>query len=470
MKKVRTWVLLILLNGIVMISGFSLLIFQTVRDLKNTALSQTFENMRIFSKTISSVVENFLIQNIEKKDTSWVKNVDVLIKDFAQQNVNLRISLIAKDGSIFADSDVDNLADIENQIEKEEVIEAFLGNDATAIRESSIADMIVLYYAHPLTVNEETFVLRLSMPKSSSVYFTTNIKNTLILTGAIILCFVLLFTSIICYNVIHGIKELEKASKEYKNGNFDYDLHVESTKEISDLSESFIEMAQAIKADKQKVMRLQEIRKDFVANVSHELKTPITSIKGFAETLLDGAIEDKETTVNFVNIIDNESGRLFTIIEDLLDLSRLEQENDEINCIELDVLTFLSDICKKYDIKFVSKIDNLTKCINPGLFTQAINNIIENAINYGGEKSEIECILAKNHCIVVQDKGPGIPPETRDRIFERFFRIDKGRSRATGGTGLGLSIVRHIVNLHGFSIKETGRLDRKSGCRFVIQM
>lgn len=470
MKKVRTWVLLILLNGIVMVSGFSLLIFQTVRDLKNTALSQTFENMRIFSKTISSVVENFLIQNIEKKDTSWVKNVDVLIKDFAQQNMNLRISLIAKDGSIFADSDVDNLADIENQIEKEEVIEAFLGNDATAIRESSIADMIVLYYAHPLTVNEETFVLRLSMPKSSSVYFTTNIKNTLILTGAIILCFVLLFTSIICYNVIHGIKELEKASKEYKNGNFDYDLHVESTKEISDLSESFIEMAQAIKADKQKVLRLQEIRKDFVANVSHELKTPITSIKGFAETLLDGAIEDKETTVNFVNIINNESGRLFTIIEDLLDLSRLEQENDEINCIELDVLTFLSDICKKYDIKFVSEIDNLTKCINPGLFTQAINNIIENAINYGGEKSEIECVLGKDHTIAIQDKGPGIPPETRDRIFERFFRIDEGRSRATGGTGLGLSIVRHIVNLHGFSIKETGRLDGKSGCRFVIKM
>ena len=184
MKKVRTWVLLILLNGIVMVSGFSLLIFQTVRDLKNTALSQTFENMRIFSKTISSVVENFLIQNIEKKDTSWVKNVDVLIKDFAQQNTNLRISLIAKDGSIFADSDVDNLADIENQIEKEEVIEAFLGNDATAIRESSIADMIVLYYAHPLTVDEETFVLRLSMPKSSSVYFTTNIKNTLVMQSS----------------------------------------------------------------------------------------------------------------------------------------------------------------------------------------------------------------------------------------------------------------------------------------------
>lgn len=470
MKKVRTWVLLILLNGIVMVSGFSLFISQTVQDLKNTATTQTFENMRIFSKTLSSVVESFTIYNLEKDGAVWLEDVDLLIKEFAQQNRNFRISLIAKDGAIVADSDADNVEDVENQITKEEVIKAFRGEDATAIRESSIDDMVLLYYAHPLTLDGETFVLRLSIPKYSSVYFTTNIKNRLILIGAIILCFVLLFTSIICFNVIHGIKELEKASKEYKNGNFDYDPRIESTKEICDLSQSFVLMAESIKADKQKVLRLQQIRKDFVANVSHELKTPITSIKGFAETLLDGAIEDKETTINFVNIINNESGRLFTIIEDLLDLSRLEQENDEINCIELDIITFLSDICKKYEIKFISEIDNLKKCINPGLFIQAINNLIENAIKYGGEKSEIECILGKDQTISIQDKGPGIPPETRDRVFERFYRVDKGRSRATGGTGLGLSIVRHIINLHGFSIRETGRLDGKSGCRFVIQM
>ena len=472
MKKVPTWVLLILVNGIVMISGFTFFIGETVYELKNTARNQTFENLRIFSISISNIIENFADNNSQKPYHVWVKDIDTLIKNFAQQNKKFRISLIARNGAIIAESDVDSddIAEIENQKDKEEVEEAFQGKDATAIRESSIADMVVFYYAHPVTLNNQQYVLRLSVPQTASIYFTTDIKNVLILTGCVILCFVLLFTSIICFNVIKGIKELEKASIEYKNGNFEYNPETESTKEISDLSKSFVNMAQSIKADKEKVLRLEKIRKDFVANVSHELKTPITSIKGFAETLLDGAIDDKETAINFVNIINNESGRLFTIIEDLLDLSRLEQENENISSVEMNLVPFLQGICKKYDIKIVSESEEFLACINPSLFAQAINNLIENALKYGGKKSEIECVLGNDKSIAIQDRGPGIPPEKRDRIFERFYRIDKGRSRATGGTGLGLSIVRHIVNLHGFSIKETGRLDGKSGCRFVIYL
>ncbi len=472
MKKIRTWVLLICLNGIIMISGFCLLISQTGEDLKNTAITQTFENMRIFSSTISNIVEDYSIHwtSHSCSNQDWVESIDCLLKHIAKSNTKFRISLIAQDGKIIADSDVDDVTNVENQIDKDEVKVAFTGNDATAIRESSISDIVLLYYAHPLTLGNQTYVLRLSIPKNTSVYFTTNIKNTLILTGAIILCVVLLFTSIICYNVIKGIKELEKASNEYKNGNFEYAPKIESTKEISDLSQSFVTMAKAIKKDKEKVLRLEKIRKDFVANVSHELKTPITSIKGFAETLLDGAIDDKETAINFVNIINNESGRLFTIIEDLLDLSRLEQENENISSVEMNLVPFLQGICKKYDIKLVTESEEFVACINPSLFVQAVNNLIENALKYGGKKSEIECVLGNDKTIAIQDRGPGIPPETRDRIFERFYRIDKGRSRATGGTGLGLSIVRHIVNLHGFSIKETGRLDGKSGCRFVIYL
>ena len=472
MKKVPTWVLLILVNGIVMISGFTFFIGETVYELKNTAINQTFENLRIFSISISNIIENFADNNSHKAYDVWVKDIDTLIKNFAQQNKKLRISLIARNGAIIAESDVDSddIAEIENQKDKEEVEEAFKGKDATAIRESSIADMVVLYYAHPVTLNNQQYVLRLSVPQTASIYFTTDIKNVLILTGCVILCFVLLFTSIICFNVIKGIKELEKASIEYKNGNFEYNPETESTKEISDLSKSFVNMAQSIKADKEKVLRLEKIRKDFVANVSHELKTPITSIKGFAETLLDGAIDDKETAINFVNIINNESGRIFAIIEDLLDLSRLEQENENISSVEMNLVPFLQGICKKYDIKLVSESEEFVACINPSLFVQAVNNLIENALKYGGEKSEIECVLGNDKTIAIQDRGPGIPPETRDRIFERFYRIDKGRSRATGGTGLGLSIVRHIVTLHGFSIKETGRLDGKSGCRFVIYL
>ena len=162
-------------------------------------------------------------------------------------------------------------------------------------------------------------------------------------------------------------------------------------------------------------------------------------------------------------------GAYFLIVEDLLDLSRLEQENKDIPVAEINLNTFLGDICKNYDIKFVEEVEECVASINIGIFTQAINNLIENAIKYGEEKADIECILGEKF-IAIQDKGPGLTEEARTRVFERFYRVDKGRSRATGGTGLGLAIVRHIVTLHGFTVQETGRLDGNSGCRFVIEM
>ena len=473
MKKLRTWVLLIIVNGIVMISGFSVLIIKTVNEIKNTSIAQSFENMRIFAVSVSNILSEYVDNRVvlKKNETiNWIDTVDKVLKDIAQDNKKFRITLLDSKGGVVGDSDAVNLETLENQFDKEEVIKALNGEKSTAIRKSSLEDLILLYYATPLELDGENFVLRLSIPKNSSIYFTTNIQNMLILTGFVILCFVLMFTSIICFNVIKGLKELDKASIEYSNGNFDYDPRIESTKEISDLSQSFVIMAQSLKVDREKVKRLEQIRKDFVANVSHELKTPITSIKGFAETLLDGAMEDKETAKSFISIIDKESGRLFNIIEDLLDLSRLEQENEKIASIEINLCSYLSEICKKYDIKFVSQVEECFAYINLGLFTQAINNLIENAVKYGGDKNEIECILGSENYIAIQDKGPGIPQEFRARVFERFYRIDEGRSRSTGGTGLGLSIVRHIINLHGFVIEETGRLDGESGCRFIIKM
>lgn len=473
MKKLRTWVLLIIVNGIVMISGFSVLIIKTVNEIKNTSIAQSFENMRIFAVSVSNILSEYVDNRVVLKTNetiNWIDTVDKVLKDIAQDNKKFRITLLDSTGGVVGDSDAVNLETLENQFDKEEVIKALNGEKSTAIRKSSLEDLILLYYATPLELDGENFVLRLSIPKNSSIYFTTNIQNMLILTGFVILCFVLMFTSIICFNVIKGLKELDKASIEYSNGNFDYDPRIESTKEISDLSQSFVIMAQSLKVDREKVKRLEQIRKDFVANVSHELKTPITSIKGFAETLLDGAMEDKETAKSFISIIDKESGRLFNIIEDLLDLSRLEQENEKIASIEINLCSYLSEICKKYDIKFVSQVEECFAYINLGLFTQAINNLIENALKYGGDKNEIECILGSENYIAIQDKGPGIPQEFRSRVFERFYRIDEGRSRSTGGTGLGLSIVRHIINLHGFVIEETGRLDGESGCRFIIKM
>jgi two-component system phosphate regulon sensor histidine kinase PhoR len=214
--------------------------------------------------------------------------------------------------------------------------------------------------------------------------------------------------------------------------------------------------------DVTRLKKLEKIRRDFVANVSHELKTPVTSIKGFLETLREGAIDDPENAHRFLEIISKNADRLSSIIEDLLILSRLDKEDDggevvtETYSINELVDSTMKDCVKKAlskDIELVSDLpDEIQARINPTLLRQALVNLVDNAIKYSepGKKVLIRA-LSDSNCIAlsVTDEGCGISKEHHSRIFERFYRVDKGRSRREGGTGLGLSIVKHIVNAHG---------------------
>ena len=210
-----------------------------------------------------------------------------------------------------------------------------------------------------------------------------------------------------------------------------------------------------------RLRRLENVRRDFVANVSHELKTPITAIKGFVETLLDGAIENPEENRRFLAIVAKQIDRLTSIIEDLLQLSRIEQNEDK-NGIQLkeqplkEVLN--ASIQSRLALADDSSIQIDLQCppdinaeIDGPLFEQAITNLIDNAIKYSNEKGRILVAAEATGdevLITVQDWGIGIEQEHQSRLFERFYRVDKARSRKIGGTGLGLSIVKHIVNIH----------------------
>jgi two-component system phosphate regulon sensor histidine kinase PhoR len=208
--------------------------------------------------------------------------------------------------------------------------------------------------------------------------------------------------------------------------------------------------------------QLEEVRRDFVANVSHELKTPVTSIKGFVETLLDGAVNDPKEVQKFLKIIAKHSDRLNAIIEDLLSLSRLEEDSEKrrlsfekaslrptlVSAIELSKV--------KADQKNItvelSCDKEITAKINLALIEQAALNLIDNAIKYSRENSKVQVSAEKKETeilIKVSDQGCGIEKEHLERIFERFYVVDKGRSRKLGGTGLGLSIVKHIAQIHG---------------------
>ena len=233
--------------------------------------------------------------------------------------------------------------------------------------------------------------------------------------------------------------------------------------------------------DLTRLRRLENVRTDFVANVSHELKTPITSIKGFVETLLDGALENKEEAERFLRIINKQADRLNAIINDLLSLSTLEQEakKGEISFEEADMCELMESvrqICQhKADAKQI-KIElnvplNLLWRINAPLLEQALINLLDNAIKYSPGDSMVRMsaeIVGKELLITCQDEGPGIAQKHQSRVFERFYRVDKGRSRDIGGTGLGLAIVKHIAITHGGKVSVQSELG--SGSRFTITL
>lgn len=228
------------------------------------------------------------------------------------------------------------------------------------------------------------------------------------------------------------------------------------------------------------IRRLERMRSEFVANVSHELKTPITAVKGFAETLLGGAVNDEETARSFLQIIFDESDRLNRLIGDILELSKIESRRVPLIFSPIEIDSFVSKSVKLMESEAARKHIKLSMDIEPGLYAEAdedrlrqiIMNLLSNGINYTPEGGRVSVkVEGKGEDyirIVISDSGIGIPKKDLPRIFERFYRVDKARSRSSGGTGLGLSIVKHLIELHKGTISVTSEVG--AGSKFIIEL
>jgi len=227
------------------------------------------------------------------------------------------------------------------------------------------------------------------------------------------------------------------------------------------------------------IKKLEQIRTDFVSNVTHELKTPLTSIRGFVETLRAGAIYDPNVSDKFLEIIDIEAERLYMLINDILQLSEIETNQKDYNIskynltpIVEEVLSILHVVADKKGVSLINNINGIiTITANRDRLKQMLINLIDNSIKYNFDAGEVSITAHKTGgkvIISVKDSGIGIAPDHLPRIFERFYRVDKGRSRNAGGTGLGLSIVKHIVNLYSGDITVNSELGK--GTEFVIKL
>ncbi|HEY4953078.1 MAG TPA: ATP-binding protein [Verrucomicrobiae bacterium] len=268
---------------------------------------------------------------------------------------------------------------------------------------------------------------------------------------------------------------------------FDYEL------KLPDLSERWLQINVAaifnsageregtilVFHDLTRLKQLERTREEFVANVSHELRTPLSLIKGYVETLLDGARDNPEVAERFLKIIERNAQRLDLLIQDLLTISALESGRIKLNLqpVELrplgeKVLADLNSRGENKGMKLINELPELTATGDANRIDQVLANLVDNAIKYGRAEGRVT-VGGKNTDdgkveIFVQDDGPGIPPEALDRVFERFYRVDKARSREQGGTGLGLSIVKHIVHSHGGEVWAKSELGKGATFFFTL--
>ena len=300
--------------------------------------------------------------------------------------------------------------------------------------------------------------------KQTAQSLTTQIF-TLILQAVLIGFIISIAVSlVISKTLLSPIRGMTNAAAAMADGDFSRKIGVDSEDEIGILAQTFNDMAAQIEMMLEELKRAEVLRREFVANVSHELRTPLTSIRTYAETMSDSSELPPETEAEFLHVIINESDRMTKIVQDLLELSRFDSGNSTLSIEEFSIEQSIRDVyaaialdAKKRDHTFNLELEWRMPMIrgDKARIEQVLMNIITNAHKYtpDGGRIDVYGLNSGGHIkITIEDTGIGIPHEELGRVFDRFFRVDKARSRESGGTGLGLSIAKEIVTMHGGDI------------------
>ena len=381
------------------------------------------------------------------------------IRNFDTKN---RITLIHKNGEVFFDNKVD-IQEMENHFTREEILGALQNKQAKVARFSSTMTEKTLYYAKLLS-NQD--ILRISCNQHSVAVLVLGMSQSLLIMFVIAIIICAVIAKFVSKKIVEPLNKINLENPE------DTNVYQELKPFTHRISEENFEKEQR-----------EELRQQFSANVSHELKTPLTSISGFAEILKNGGT-DEQTTKDFANTIYEETQRMISLVNDIIKLSKLDeksisQEKEEINLTELskEVITPLLPVAEKKNVKIDLEAENqvFINGVRSVIF-EMIYNLVENAIKYNKNDGKVIVKISKtsenpsskkqNVVLSVSDTGIGIPKNEQERIFERFYRIDKSRSKESGGTGLGLSIVKHGAKYH--NAKVTLSSQEGKGSTFTI--
>ena len=360
-----------------------------------------------------------------------------------------RIIVVSHEGELLADSAYMENAPKEDYLSKEEIAEAIESGTGSAKRVSERTKIETLY----TSLNADGYVIRLSVPYHSFEYVRM-LAPVYLFTVAVALLVGGVLSWRLTLSITRPLNEIADEFSKHNELNFkEYEYE-----ELNDITHSAQELSERLENAVEEVKQAQQMRQDFFANASHELKTPITSIQGYAE-LLDGNMEiDSRTRKIFISRIKAEAYNMSNLINDILEISRLELKKDSPILMEVNVDSIIDDVLKSYEpmirengLSVSVKYSGRMIQANPKHIQQIVSNLISNSVKYNkpGGFINIEAgMRSRSFYFRIQDSGIGIPEDSRERVFERFYRVDKGRSRKMGGTGLGLSIVNHIVQYY----------------------
>ena len=361
---------------------------------------------------------------------------------------NLRVTWIDSDGAVLFDNDND-IQGMPNHNDRPEVQEAFQTGHGQCVRKSDTMNMNTFYYA---LKQKDGTVIRVSCDASSMLSVFGNVFPAVLGILAAIIAVCIVISHLLTKTLIEPIERMAK--------NIDSVQDKPVYKEIAPFAENILAAARS--------------RQDFTANVSHELKTPLTAISGYAE-LIENEMVSHEQGIHFAHEIKRNSERLLSLINDIIRLSELDHSEMPRQYDNFDLYEFVKDCAEslqvnaqKQGIHFSYRGSSCVIRGNKDMIRELIDNLVQNAIRYNKEGGHVEVfagVVDGKPQLKVTDDGIGIPKDQQDRVFERFYRVDKSRSKETGGTGLGLAIVKHIVELHDARIYLESEVDKGTEIR-----
>jgi len=449
---------------------------------------ETYFHERLISELTTST--GILLQVLREHDAGGgsVDRLHHMLYGIATA-AGVRITLIDSTGIVLFESSLPESlwVHMENHLARPEVQSALTLGIGSNSRPSGTLGVDMLYVARAV---DASFLrrsplgalrfIRAGMVSVDVQRQISEIRWMLILAGLGAVVLILVASRLLSARISRPIVEIAGILNAIKAGDLQRKLPVRTDDEIGRLAETINEMTDKLRDDIAQLQRLERFRSEFLGNVSHELRTPIFSLKGFLETLIDGAVDDPSVNRQFLEKAYHHANRLDALLKDLIEISRIESGDMRMSFRYFDVMEFLEQVRGDFADEAIRKRQTIRVAVSGGeikafgdkdRLRQALESLVENAIKYSPEGGHIELRGLDGESSVrieVVDDGPGIGAEHIPRIFERFYRVSKDRSREVGGTGLGLSIAKHIVEAHGSRLQVESALGR--GSRFFFDL